>query len=255
MIVRLLRDGRETSEIVSDWSLEFRSSFPTLVVTMVSERGSEQPREVDSLLAEQAGYYRAIAGEYEDYAIPGVWGNELPAAIDAFAPTGRVLELACGPGVWTRQLLEHAVSVTAVEASAEMIAIASERVRDERVRFINANIFDWTPDGRYDVVFFGFWLSHVPLERFESFWALVRDCLAPDGRVFFVDDAHRTPDELVYGESSPIVRRRLNSGAAFRVVKVPHKPHELEQRLKDLGWRVTVTPASGRFFWGTGRPA
>ena len=237
------------------------------------------------MLAEQAGYYRAIAGEYEDYAIPGVWGNELPAAIDAFAPTGRVLELACGPGVWTRQLLDHAVSVTAVEASAEMIAIASERVRDERVRdervrdervrdervrdervrdervrdervrFINANIFDWTPDGRYDVVFFGFWLSHVPLERFESFWALVRDCLAPDGRVFFVDDAHRTPDELVYGESSPIVRRRLNSGAAFRVVKVPHKPHELEQRLKDLGWRVTVTPASGRFFWGTGRPA
>jgi ubiquinone/menaquinone biosynthesis C-methylase UbiE len=56
------------------------------------------------------------------------------AAIDAFAPTGRVLELACGPGVWTRQLLDHAGSVTAVEASAEMIAIASHGVRDERVR-------------------------------------------------------------------------------------------------------------------------
>jgi hypothetical protein len=28
----------------------------------------------------------------------------------------------------------------------------------------------WRPDRRYDVVFFGFWLSHVPLERFAAFW-------------------------------------------------------------------------------------
>jgi hypothetical protein len=29
------------------------------------------------------------------------------------------------------------------------------------------------PDRRYDVVFFGFWLSHVPLERFDAFWSMV----------------------------------------------------------------------------------
>src|SRR6266511_3494592 len=29
-------------------------------------------------------------------------------------------------------------------------------------RFIRADIFEWVPDRRYDVVFFGFWLSHVP---------------------------------------------------------------------------------------------
>ncbi|MGB0098039.1 MAG: arylsulfotransferase family protein [Solirubrobacteraceae bacterium] len=81
--------------------------------------------------------------------------------------------------------------ITALDASAEMLAIAASRIRDERVRFIQANIFSWTPDQRYDVVFFGFWLSHVPLDRFEHFWTLVADCLAPEGRVFFVDDGRR----------------------------------------------------------------
>jgi hypothetical protein len=36
----------------------------------------------------------------------------------AFRPTGSVLEPACGPGVWTGELLRHASDVTAVDASA-----------------------------------------------------------------------------------------------------------------------------------------
>jgi hypothetical protein len=51
----------------------------------------------------------------------------------------------------------------------EMLAIAAAQVSGERVRFVQADLFTWTPDRRYDVVFFGFWLSHVPFERFESF--------------------------------------------------------------------------------------
>jgi len=104
-----------------------------------------------------------------------------------------VLELACGRGAWTSQLLRHATDVTAVDASPEMLAIAAARAGSERVRFIQADLFAWEPDRRYDVVFFGFWLSHVPPARFEPFWAVVADCLKPQGRVFFADDAYRTP--------------------------------------------------------------
>ena len=188
--------------------------------------------------------------------IPGaVGGGELEAALDAFRPAGDVLELACGPGTWTAQLLRHADSVTAVDASPEMLAIASSAVADERLRFVQADLFAWRPERRYDVVFFGFWLSHVPLERFEAFWALVGDCLAPGGRVFFVDDGYRTPDELIEGESSSTIRRRLNDGSPYRAVKVPHEPVELERRLARLGWRIAVTRTSGPFFWGAGSRA
>lgn len=101
-------------------------------------------------------------------------------------------------------------------------------------------------------MFFGFWLSHVPQERFDSFWALVADCLARDGRVFFCDDNHRTQAELVEGAGSAVVERRLSDGTPFRIIKVPYQAAELERRLRALNWDITVTPTSGPFYWGTG---
>ena len=169
------------------------------------------------------------------------------------SPAGDVLELACGPGTWTPRLLRDAATVTAVDAAPEMLEIARERVGDEdRVRFVLADLFAWRPDRRYDVVFFGFWLSHVPLERFAAFWALVDECLVPGGRVFFADDAYRTPDELIEGAGSSTIRRRLNDGTPHRAVKVPHTPRELELRLAQLGWDITVTSTQGPFYWGAG---
>jgi SAM-dependent methyltransferase len=207
---------------------------------------------VESLLAEQMAYYNARAPEYLDGIIDAPGGTEIEAALDAFAPTGHVLELACGPGQWTPRLLRHAASVTALDASPEMLAIARAEVRDHRVRFVQTDLFAWEPDRRYDVVFFGFWLSHVPLERFAAFWDLVDACLAPGGRVFFADDAYRTPDELIEGAQSSTIRRRLNDGTAHRLVKVAHTPHELEARLASIGWDISVTPTAGPFYWGAG---
>ncbi|GAA0359620.1 class I SAM-dependent methyltransferase [Actinoallomurus spadix] len=207
--------------------------------------------DAPDLLAEQVAYYRARAPEYEASAL---WplGSELPEALDAFRPTGSVLELACGPGIWTDRLLRHATDVTAVDASPEMLALASARAGSERVRFVPADLFRWRPDRQYDVVFFGFWLSHVPPERFASFWALVADCLKPGGRVFFVDDAYRTPDELIEGEESATIRRRLGDGTAYRIVKVPYRPADLERRLERLGWRIEVHATAGPCYWGAG---
>jgi SAM-dependent methyltransferase len=207
----------------------------------------------DQLLAQQRAYYRALAPDYLDQGLDAPGGGEVTDALDAFRPTGSVLELACGPGVWTGQLLRHATDVTAVDASPEMLAIAASRVPDGApVRFVEADLFTWQPDRQYDVVFMGFWLSHVPAERFESFWAVVAAALAPRGRVFFADDGYRTPDELIEGPASTIIQRRTPDGTAYRIVKVPHEPADLERRLRELGWEITVTPTAGPFFWGAG---
>jgi trans-aconitate methyltransferase len=211
--------------------------------------------ELAALLDEQSAYYRTVAPEYEAGALPFPGKAELIEALAAFGPTGSVLELACGPGIWTGQLLQHATEVTAVDGSPEMLALAAARVPDERVRFVSADLFSWRPDRRYDVVFFGFWLSHVPAERFASFWSLVADCLKPDGRVFFVDDTYRTADELIEGEASSTIRRRLTDGSAYRIVKVPYRPAELERRLEELGWRIEVHSTPGPVYWGAGRRA
>ena len=201
--------------------------------------------ELDHLLGEQAAYYQALAADYLDQGLDLPGGDEVAEALDAFQPKGSVLELACGPGVWTGQLLRYAADVTAVDAAAEMLAIAAARVGTERVRFIQADLFTWRPDRRYDVVFMGFWISHVPPGRFESFWSVVADCLKPQGRVFFADDAYRTPDELVEGPSSSTIRRQVPDGTAYRLVKVPHQPADLERRLRQLGWDIKVSATAG----------
>src|SRR5258708_4652878 len=124
--------------------------------------GLTDGEELGHLLGEQVAYYRALAADYLDQGLDLPGGDELTEALDAFRPKGSVLELACGPGVWTGQLLRYATDVTALDASPEMLALAAARTGTERVRFVQADLFTWKPDRRYDVVFFGFWLAHVP---------------------------------------------------------------------------------------------
>jgi demethylmenaquinone methyltransferase/2-methoxy-6-polyprenyl-1,4-benzoquinol methylase len=236
-------------------------------------------RSPDELLREQMAYYRARAGEYDEWflrqgrydrgpALNQRWSaevGEVARALAAFGPAGRVLELACGTGWWTQQLVRSAESLTAVDASAEVLALNEARVGDSEerapggVRYVTADLFTWKPDGPYDVVFFSFWLSHVPPERFEAFWGLVRSCLAPGGRVFFVDSRHEptgtAADQRLEDPGVTTMTRRLNDGREFRIVKVFYEPDTLAARLESLGWRVTVQATESYFIYGFGERA
>jgi len=220
--------------------------------------------ELDALLAEQVDYYRAMAPEYlEDAGVEGVTeeaqnatSRAILAALDNAAPLGDVLELACGPGSFTTELASRATLVTGLDASPEMLEIAAARsAHATHVQFTQADLFAWTPDRRYPFVFFGFWLSHVPPERFASFWSTVASALTPDGRVMFIDDGHRTADELILGPDSSTIERRLRDGRRFRAVKVALEPVSLECSLRELGWEIQVQPLAGPFFLGFGRRA
>jgi demethylmenaquinone methyltransferase/2-methoxy-6-polyprenyl-1,4-benzoquinol methylase len=112
---------------------------------------------------------------------------------------GDVLEIACGTGWWTQRLAQRAGRLTAVDASPEMIEINRQRVADPRVQYLVANIFDWSPAQRYDVVFFGFWLTHVPPARFEDFWRLCEQALRPSGRVGWAIEVRQLSTRFLYG--------------------------------------------------------
>ncbi|HLZ20929.1 MAG TPA: class I SAM-dependent methyltransferase [Ktedonobacterales bacterium] len=226
----------------------------------------------DDLLQQQIAYYRARAGEYDEWflrqgrydhgsELNHRWFDEITAAVralDAFHPAGDVLELAAGTGLWTQHLVRDAASVTCVDSSPEALAINRARLAGASVRYLQADLFSWRPDRRYDAIFFSFWLSHVPAERFESFWQLVRAALAPSGRVFFVDALYETTstarNHTLEGADSTTATRRLNDGREYRIVKVFHDPTTLQQRLNDLAWEVSVTPTGRYFYVGQGAP-
>jgi ubiquinone/menaquinone biosynthesis C-methylase UbiE len=220
----------------------------------------------EELLSEQVAYYRARAPEYDQwwlrrsgrYALPGEerarWQAEialLEQAFDEFAPRGEVLELACGTGLWTTRLVRFADRVTAVDASTEVMERNRAKLSEEdrsKVDFVEADLFAWEPDRRFDVVFFSFWLSHVPPTRFEAFWALVDRALVPGGRVLFIDN-----QEDASTESGVIsTRRQLTDGRRFEIVKVFYEPAALAARLRALGWEVSVTSTGRSFMMGRG---
>jgi demethylmenaquinone methyltransferase/2-methoxy-6-polyprenyl-1,4-benzoquinol methylase len=152
----------------------------------------------DQLLAEQRRFYQARAPEYDEWWQRSgrydhgdddrhEWNRQVAtvdAALAAFSPTGSVLELAGGTGWWTERLARTAADLTVVDSSPETLALNRQRVGRPDVDYVVTDIFDWRPSRRYDLVFFSFWLSHVPREDFAAFWELVHSCLAPDGRVF-----------------------------------------------------------------------
>jgi len=214
-------------------------------------------------LDQQRDYYRHRAPEYDqwwrregkytlDDQAKQHWDQdiaEVAQALDTFAPTGDVLELAAGTGWWTERLTRHATHITAVDANTETLDLNRERTAATgKVTYRQADIFAWTPPpSAYDTVFFAYWLSHVPAEHLDPFWAKVAHALRPGGRVFLIDSYHpeRIPDDLQ--------QRRLNDGREFRVVKRYWQPAELQAT---PGWHLTAQVTTHRqVIHASGAPA
>lgn len=230
--------------------------------------------EDEELLADQVAFYRARAPKYDEwwqrrgaYArgpdIDLEFERQVGIVEDAlrdFSVGGDVLELAGGTGWWTQRLAPSADHLTVVDASPEALELNRTRTGGgPQVEYAVADIFGWSPPQRYDVVFFSFWLSHVPRRRVAAFWQLVRSCLRPAGRVFLLDN-HDDPASAG-GLRDPYVRRyetdqhlrQLEDGREYRVVKVMYEPHELTAELADLGWDSELH-ATSWFLYGSARP-
>jgi SAM-dependent methyltransferase len=212
---------------------------------------------VNDLLDEQKRYYAARAPEYDDWwyrrgryelepdALARWWEDvaEADAALEAFAPRGSVLDLAAGTGIWTRKLVRMADRVVAVDANRETLALNTDEAEH-----VVADVFDFESPDRFDVVFFSFWLSHVPDDRLDEFWGLVRSALKPQGRIFLVDNnvkgdlVHKSRERVDTG----VERRQLSDGREFDIVKHYRTPDDFPH----LDLHVTM---NGHFIYGGGK--
>lgn len=229
--------------------------------------------EDDELLAEQVDFYRARAPRYDEWwqrrgayargpEIDLEFGRQVRVVDDAlrdFSVGGDVLELAGGTGWWTERLASVADHLTVLDSSPEALELNRARAGGPHVAYRVADLFDWTPEERYDVVFFSFWLSHVPRSRFPAFWHMVRTCLRPAGRVFLIDNHHDpAPAQDI---RDPYVRRyeadrhvrQLEDGREYNVVKVMYEPDELTTQLAELSWTAELQ-ATPWFLYGSARP-
>jgi SAM-dependent methyltransferase len=107
----------------------------------------------------------------------------------------RVLELGCGDGELTFQLVDAGAEVTALDLSPAMVEVARERLERFRpaaaVRFVAAPAEDTALEAQsFDLVVGKWVLHHTDCARAAD---EVRRLLAPDGRAIFVETSGLNP--------------------------------------------------------------
>jgi 2-polyprenyl-3-methyl-5-hydroxy-6-metoxy-1,4-benzoquinol methylase len=224
----------------------------------------------DEVLQQQIAYYRARAGEYDEWfyrlkrydrgaEANQQWFDEAGIVRDALHSLGHVseaLELACGTGIWTQELAKLADHVTAIDAAEEVLAINRAKLNAPNVTYKQADLFVWQPTQQYDLVFFSFWLSHVPPERLAPFLAMVNHALKPGGRLFLIDS---TPDLGSSAKNSPqrenegiYQKRNLNDGNLYTIVKIYYEPADLEIKFAAAGFHASVQTTDHYFIYASG---
>jgi ubiquinone/menaquinone biosynthesis C-methylase UbiE len=115
-----------------------------------------------------------------------------------FLPTGapRILELGCGTGILTEQMLKACpgASVTGIDISPEMLDTARKKPHLSGASFVACDIRRAWPGRNYDAVVTSLCLHHVsPREREQIIGRAVRN-LKPGGR-FICGDIFRAEED------------------------------------------------------------
>ena len=227
-------------------------------------------RDDDRLLDGQLRYYGDRAPSYDEaYTRTGHgdrgpeanarWFAELAVvegAVDALDLQDRdVLELGCGTGHWTARLASRARSVTALDASPEMLDVARSKlavagatnVSLERVDVVRA----WEPARTWDAVVAFFFLEHVLDSHFHSLVARVVRALAPDGVVLVAEGRHRGEEH-----ANDVEHRHLHDhDVTYDVVERRRTAEEFTEAFAAHGVVVAVEHTEWNFTIVTGRRA
>ena len=177
--------------------------------------------------SQMRSYYRARAGCYDRVYAQPERQRDL-RYLERYIPSrfvGRsVLEIAAGTGYWTQFIAVAAGSLLATDASPEVLALARQRPHAERVSFQVADAYCLDDiGGKFDGVFAGLWLSHVPRQRLGEFFAACHRLARPGARVLLLDnsDVQCRPLPLSHTDEygNTYQDRPLADGSVYRVLK------------------------------------
>ncbi|MGY1839952.1 MULTISPECIES: class I SAM-dependent methyltransferase [unclassified Modestobacter] len=153
---------------------------------------------------------------------------------------GTALDAGCGAGAEALRLAEHGWQVTAVDISAEALARATARAAGSaaagHVRWVEADLGGWTPDGRFDLVTTHY--AHPAMPQLD-FYDRLAGWVAPGGTLLIVGHLHGSG---VHAQGDQPPAEASVTAAAVTA------------RLDDAGWAVvtaeerrrTLTAPGGR---------
>lgn len=225
----------------------------------------------NDVIQQQIEYYRARANEYDQWfyrtgrydrgkELNQRWFDELAivrTALHQIEPVEHILELACGTGIWTQELLQIGQQITAIDAVSEVIEINREKLQSPKINYQQWDLFTWEPYQQYDLVFFSFWLSHVPPIRLNSFLQKVSHSVRTGGEIFIIDSRFEptstAKDHILKNDESIYKVRKLNDGQKFEIVKIFYEPEELDNELVSAQLKAEVKITENYFIYAYGK--
>ena len=175
--------------------------------------------------------YDDFAEEYLAHARDGAFNAyyDRPAVLAVLGSVAglAVLDLGCGPGLYAEELLARgACRIAGVDASAEMVRLARERVRGPAV-FHRQDLqapLSWAGDGEFDVAVMPLVIHHLD-DRVAALREIAR-VLRQGGRLV-VSTHHPTGDWLRHGGSYFTVEKVQERGQRGWDVAYWRQPLEL----------------------------
>jgi ubiquinone/menaquinone biosynthesis C-methylase UbiE len=189
-------------------------------------------------ITEMQEYYRLRAPQYDDSM-----GYHEPAAALQFAPVfellktvlaGRdVLELACGPGYWTRNVCDSVNSMLATDFNESTLHQARKKdFGGARVALQVADAYNLGfGEKSFDGVLAVDWFAHVPKPLVGSFLEGLHRVVCPGSVICFCDGLPR-PHSLtgVYDDDgNHIQQRKLGEEGIYSIIKNYYSREEVEQ--------------------------
>jgi ubiquinone/menaquinone biosynthesis C-methylase UbiE len=111
------------------------------------------------------------------------------------------------------------------------------------------DLFEWEPERQYDLVFFAFWLSHVPPSRLSSFLSKVARATKPGGRAFIIDEPKSDSNISGPNVKGLYQQRTLRDGRSFQIVKAYYDPRKIERDLLKRGFQNDSIMIGKSFFY------
>jgi len=134
------------------------------------------------------------------------------------------LEVGCGPGTWTKLLLQKypGARFTCLDISKEMIAQFKQNVKSKKVKTVISSFLDYNTTEKYDFIFASRSIEYIPNKA--QVIARMSSLLNPGGKAMIITSP---PHKLVLGVKRAM-GKKININHTRRI-SVPQIHHLLRQ--------------------------
>ncbi|NJK94211.1 MAG: class I SAM-dependent methyltransferase [Bacteroidales bacterium] len=134
------------------------------------------------------------------------WKRRVEMLTAHINPAMHVLELGCGTGYFTREIVSTKASIVAIDISPDLLNIARKEIPTDRVEFREENAYEMSfPDSTFDTVVGSSVLHHLDIQRAIS---EIFRVLKPGGIMVFTEPNMMNP-QIALQKNIPWLKRKL----------------------------------------------